>query len=323
MSKSSSQNFRIALFFKGMAMGAADLIPGVSGGTIALVTGIYQELIFTINQLNLLNFKLLLKGQWKAFWKAINANFILLVFGGIFASIVSLSFSIDFLLREYPIHLNAFFLGLLLASIQMLIRQVKTPRNLHFWGFIALGFVLSFGLTQLAVGTSEPSLIKLFFSGMIAISAMLLPGLSGAYILLVLGVYDTFIATLKGLLTQLVDFEMTTFLLHAKNALCLGLGILIGIRLFAMLLKWVLKKYPDKTLLLLIGLICGALHKIWPWQKWMILGSDHKISLAVWPTRIEGETHIVAAVICLIFGFLILAILERQTQKTKNGKPQL
>ena len=154
-----------------------------------------------------------------------------------------------------------------------------------FWVWIVLGFSISFGLTQLPVSVSDPSLLKLFLSGMIAISAMLLPGLSGAYILLVLGVYDVFIGTLKGLLTQLVSFDQELFLLYAKNAISLGLGILIGIRLFAMLLKWVLHNYPHQTLLLLIGLICGALHKIWPWQKWILIGESRQISVVVWPKK--------------------------------------
>lgn len=310
----------MALFLKGMAMGAADLVPGVSGGTIALVTGIYQELIQTINQFQISSLKLLFQGRWKEFWHTINGNFIVLLFGGIVSSVISLSFSIDYLLHEYPIQLNAFFLGLLAASIRMLIRQVQTPKNLMFWVWIVLGFSISFGLTQLPVSVSDPSLLKLFLSGMIAISAMLLPGLSGAYILLVLGVYDVFIGTLKGLLTQLVSFDQELFLLYAKNAISLGLGILIGIRLFAMLLKWVLHNYPHQTLLLLIGLICGALHKIWPWQKWILIGESRQISVVVWPNQISGEATILPAMICSLIGFLILVFLENQAQKSRDAK---
>lgn len=301
-------------------MGAADLVPGVSGGTIALVTGIYQELIHTINQFQISTLKLLFRGKWKEFWNTINGNFIVLLFGGIICSVISLSFSIDYLLHEYPIQLNAFFLGLLLASIRMLIRQVQAHKNIKFWICIVLGFSISFGLTQLPVSVSQPSLLKLFLSGMIAISAMLLPGLSGAYILLVLGVYDVFIGTLKGLLTQVISFDQELFFLYAKNAISLGLGILIGIRLFAMLLKWVLHNYPHQTLLLLIGLICGALHKIWPWQKWILIGEGQQISIVVWPNQISGEATILPAIICSLIGFLILVFLEHQAQKSKHAQ---
>jgi len=303
-----------------MAMGAADLVPGVSGGTIALVTGIYHELIQTINQINWSTLGLLLQGKFIPFWKAINGRFIVLLLSGILTSVVLLSFSIDFLLEQYPIQLNAFFLGLLLASVRMLIQQVDTPKNREFWSWIFLGVLVSFGLTQLAVTSTEPGLIKLFFSGMIAISAMLLPGLSGAYILLVLGVYDTFISTIKGILSQFFTYEWNSLVLHLKNGMSLGLGILVGVRLFAIFLKWVLNRFPKQTVLLLIGLICGALHKIWPWQKWITTAQNHKISVAVWPTQLKSNPYWISAALCLVFGFLLLAILDAQVQKSKNAK---
>ena len=222
-------------------MGTADLMPGVSGGTIALILGVYKELIQSLDSVNLKNLQSLKTKGIKTFWNNINGNFLTILFLGIITAILSLSFAIDWLINEHPIPLWAFFLGLLLASIFFL------KNSLDQWGVFntLLAFfsaALSFVLTQLTPVDGEISLFYLFISGFFGIIAMILPGISGAYILLLLGAYSTVIAMIKNAITSLSNLQVELMIHTFTKLSVFVLGIVFGLRIFASILNWLFDK---------------------------------------------------------------------------------
>jgi putative membrane protein len=235
-----------------MGMGAADVVPGVSGGTIAFITGIYEELIVSIKSIDLDAFRLFFTGRWKRFWKQINGSFLLSVFAGIFISVLSLARLLEFLLDQHPVLIWAFFFGLVLAS------SYSVSRKISRWNYsrvIALvgGIGIAFYITSVTPTTTTEATWFVFCSGALASCAMILPGISGSFILLLLGKYS--------------------FALHAVNEriildlIVLGAGAVTGIILFANLLAWLLKRFHDVTIALLVGFMIGSLNKIWPWKE--------------------------------------------------------
>ena len=242
----------IGIGLKGMAMGAADVVPGVSGGTIAFISGIYEELLRSISNVNLGLLKTLKQEGLKAAWKQVNGAFLASLFLGIFVSIVSLAKAIKLLLENEPILLWSFFFGLVVASIIYIVKQITK------WNFIAvailiLGAFLAYYITTLHPLISEDSsLLFLFFAGAIAICAMILPGISGAFILVLLGAYKPILAAVNDR-----DF---------KTILAVGLGAIVGLLSFSKILKWLFANYKNYTLAALTGFIIGSLNKIWPWK---------------------------------------------------------
>ena len=257
---------KLSIFLKGMAMGIADVIPGVSGGTIALISGIYEELINSIDNLNFTSLLVLKKEGFSKFWIKINGRFLLPLILGIGSSIVLFSGIIHDLLIEYPIPVWAFFFGLICGSIVLLLKQNK-PNSITSITLLITGFVLAYSITQVTPSGGEVSLLYLFFCSMIAIIAMILPGISGSFIYILLGAYETIIHTSKNSIPALINFEWDNFVLIYSRLLVIGLGILVGLKSFSKILKWLFDKYKQGTLMLLIGFMGGALPKIWPWQK--------------------------------------------------------
>jgi putative membrane protein len=242
----------LLLVLKGMGMGAADVVPGVSGGTIAFITGIYEELVNSIKSINAGALKLLLTGRWAAFWKHINGNFLLAVFAGIFISVLSLAKILEYLLQHHPVLIWSFFFGLILASSYVVAKKLKK------WAYPAVvalagGIGLAVYITSVTPATTTDAFWFVLISGALASCAMILPGISGSFILLLLGKY--------------------AFALHAVNELILldilllGTGAVLGIISFANLLSWLLRKYHDITIALLVGFMIGSLNKIWPWKE--------------------------------------------------------
>jgi putative membrane protein len=242
----------IGIGLKGMAMGAADVVPGVSGGTIAFISGIYEELLQSISNVNLGLLKTLKQEGLKAAWKQVNGAFLASLFLGIFVSIVSLAKAIKILLENEPILLWSFFFGLVVASIIYIVKQITK------WNFIAvailiLGAFLAYYITTLhPLILEDSSLLFLFFAGAIAICAMILPGISGAFILVLLGAYKPILAAVNDR-----DF---------KTILAVGLGAIVGLLSFSKILKWLFANYKNYTLAALTGFIIGSLNKIWPWK---------------------------------------------------------
>jgi putative membrane protein len=238
-------------YFKGMAMGAADIVPGVSGGSIALITGIYRRLLDSINSFTPDNLKLLAAFEVKKFYKAVNGSFLLSLLLGILTSIFSLSRLITFLMEEHPIPLWSFFCGLILVSAFVILREIK---RWHLGVIVALvvGTIAAYFITELPPTNSPEAGWFTFLAGAIAICAMILPGISGSFILLILGKYET-------ILKAVSDRDFFTLALFAS-------GCLVGIFSFSRVISWLLKKYYATTIGLLSGFMLGSMNKLWPWK---------------------------------------------------------
>ena len=246
---------------KGIAMGAADAVPGVSGGTIAFITGIYEELITTLSGINLSLIKTLQKQGLVAFWKQLNGNFILALVVGITISFVSFMRIAKYLIETQAILIWSFFFGLIVASILYIGRQIKK------WSFktlfaLILGGLIAYFITTIPPIPNNDQPFFLFLAGAIAICAMILPGISGSFILLILGAY-------KILSDAIHDFNF-------KNILIFAGGAFIGLISFSKLLKWLFKNYEDLTLAVLTGFIMGSLNVIWPWKQTITVFSKEK-----------------------------------------------
>jgi putative membrane protein len=298
----------LILYLKGMLMGAADLVPGVSGGTIALITGIYKELLESINSISLSNLKLWKQQGLKSVWGKINGPFLIAVFGGILSSILLLSRLLEWLIENHPLVLWSFFFGLLIASIIYLFRAELSFSMLNVL-YVCFGAVISFLVTQLNGGANQSSLWYLFLSGFIGISAMILPGLSGAYILVVMGVYQTVLSNVRIAQDLIFNFDQTQFINTASILGVFILGILVGIMVFAKFLSWLLNHYPQRSIAVLVGLMIGALHKVWPWQN--TVADSVKETLAVLPHEYNGDPQILIVITWMLIGFGILFLIER------------
>lgn len=295
-------------------MGTADLMPGVSGGTIALILGVYKELIQSIDSINLKNLKSLKKEGIKSFWTNINGEFLTVLFLGIITAILSLSFAIDWLINEHPIPLWSFFLGLLIASIFLLKNTLK-KWNVSNSLLVIFSAILSFILTQMTPVNGEIGLFYLFISGFFGIIAMILPGISGAYILLILGSYSTVISLIKSAITSLSNLELEIMIPTITQLSVFILGIVIGLRIFASILKWLFDKQHDKTMAVLIGLMFGALHKLWPWQQkfeWSLGESNKTLSKPISPFDYQEDPQLILAAVFFITGLYLVWILERK-----------
>ncbi|WP_144606140.1 DUF368 domain-containing protein [Algoriphagus algorifonticola] len=238
-------------YLKGMAMGAADIVPGVSGGSIALITGIYQRLLDSINAFTGDNLKLLLKFELKGFYKSVNGSFLLSLLLGIMTSIFTLSKLITWLMDEHPIPLWSFFCGLILISAFIILKEIK---RWHLGVVISLliGTAMAWWVTGLPPTTSPDALWFTFVAGAIAICAMILPGISGSFILLILGKYETVLAAVS-----------------EKDILTLGLfasGCAVGLLAFSRVVSWLLRKFYSTTIGLLSGFMLGSINKLWPWK---------------------------------------------------------
>lgn len=303
----------LLLYFKGLLMGAADIVPGVSGGTMALITGIYKELIRSIDQINLKQLKLLYQEGFTAFWKGVNGSFLLPLFLGIASGILFLSGAITYLLDHHPILLWSFFFGLILASIYVLIKQFSLKTFTHY-SLLLLGFIIAFGITELKPAGASNNLLYLFFSSMIAIIAMILPGISGAFIFILLGVYKEVLATVKGAIEVLIDFDWLSFKAVYTKVVVIGLGIVIGLKLFSRLLTWLFNHKKEATLSVLIGFMIGALPKIWPWKESATI-EDQSVFTNVNPLHFDGDAQLGIAVALIFLGAAALILLERYALK--------
>ena len=295
-------------------MGTADLMPGVSGGTIALILGVYKELIQSIDSINLKNLKSLKLQGFKSFWNNINGPFLSLLFSGILTAVFAFSFAIDWLITHHPIPLWSFFLGLLLASIFILKKTLKEWGGLNSL-LMLFSAALSFFITQITPNEGEIGLFYLFLSGFFGIIAMILPGISGAYILLILGAYTTVIGLIKDFITGLSTLNIEILIPTASQLLVFVLGIVLGLRIFASILKWLFDKEHDKTMAVLIGLMIGALHKIWPWQEnfeWVLGETTKTISKPISPFAYSENPQLFLSIIFFLVGLSLVWILERK-----------
>lgn len=303
------------ILLKGIAMGAADVVPGVSGGTIAFISGIYEELIESIDNLSLNVFKVWKKDGFKTAWKSINGSFLLTLFSGIAISILSLAKLIKWLLHNEPILLWAFFFGLVLASILYIGKQIQSwsPKIIIA---IFITSILSYFITLAEPFASPDSPIYLLFCGFIAIIAMILPGVSGAFILLILGAYETAINTVNNLIKGLTTGNWDILKVALLNFFMLGIGAIIGLKVFSKVLNWMFKHHKNLTLAILTGFMIGSLNKIWPWKnvlKTRINSEGLEVTAldeSILPTSYNGDPNILFAVIFIVIGFATILILE-------------
>lgn len=294
----------IFIMLKGMAMGIAELVPGVSGGTIAFVTGIYEEFISSINNISISTFKTLKNEGFKAFWHTLNGNFLLVLFVGMLISILSFSKLITWLLEFHPIPIWAFFFGLVLASV-IFVAKAISRWNMGSILLFSLGAIVAFYITTLPPSANTDSLPFLFFSGALAICAMVLPGISGSFILVLLGSYKTILDAVND-----KDF---------KIVITVGLGVIFGILSFARVLKWLFANYKNATLAVLTGFILGSLNKIWPWKNILetikIGKKEIIIDENISPLAFEGDPQLTLAIITALIGFSLIFILEKTASK--------
>lgn len=249
----------IMVAVKGACMGAADVIPGVSGGTIAFITGIYDDLLASINAIDATAMKLFFTGKFKEFWKHINGSFLLSLFCGIGLSVMTLAGIMQYLLEHHPIQTWAFFFGLIVASSIFILRGIK-GWNLKAVLFLVLGVVLGVTVCTLSPTTTPDALWFIFLSGAIAICAMILPGISGSFILLILGKYQYIMSAITGLTSgEAIGESIVVIGVFAVGAVC-------GILSFSRFLHWLLGRFHKETLLVLAGFIIGSLVKVWPWS---------------------------------------------------------
>lgn len=302
------------LFLKGMGIGAADVVPGVSGGTIAFISGIYEELIDTISRVNLKTINILFKEGFNPFWKAMNGNFLVALLAGVVFSILSLSKVISYFLENEPIATWSFFFGLVLASIPLVAKKVVNWSGSRYFAFAA-GAIIAWLVTGLPPVTEPGALWYLFLSGMIAICAMILPGISGSFILILLGSYFTILSALN-------NRDITVILVFVA-------GAITGILAFSKFLKFMFSRFHDLTVATLAGFLLGSLNKIWPWKnvlEWFVKhpgeAKEQKIALIeenVLPgtyANLTGEpSQLVLAIIMAVAGVALIYILERLAVK--------
>jgi putative membrane protein len=294
------------LFAKGMGMGAADVVPGVSGGTIAFITGIYEELIGSIRSVDGTAIKLLTKFNLKGFWHHINGNFLVTLFAGIFASLLILSRIILYFLNTYPEMVWAFFFGLILASVWLVGKKISkwTPAVIIS---AIVGAVLAFWITMASPAQTPETLWFVFLSGSIAICAMILPGISGSFILVLLAKYEYIFGALKDMKVSVIA--------------AFGLGCITGILVFSHFLNYMLKKYHNLTVAFLTGFMLGSLNKVWPWKETLETYTDrHGVvkplqQQNILPTQyfeVTGlEPYLVESVVLAIVGFALVYALDR------------
>ena len=302
---------------KGVFIGIADLIPGVSGGTIALILGIYNKLITSLSRLSFKSVSKLKNDGVSTFWSHINGNFLFLLFLGAFIGILSFTYLIDWLIKNHSIFLWAFFSGLVLSSTYIIFKRIKNP-NYELILFFIFGIIISFVIGQSNQNSeySDLSNLYLFFSGFIAIIAMILPGISGAYILILFGTYSEIISMIKNLIIILIERDFTSIKFVLSELMTFGLGIFCGLLIFSKLIKWLLSNYFDKTLSFMLGLMIGSMNKIWPWQQ---------NGEAVFPNAYIGNSNIFLVMFFFVLGglFLIgLNFLEKNltNEEKKNFK---
>tara|TARA_B110000091_G_scaffold211704_1_gene256856 strand:- start:809 stop:1732 length:924 start_codon:yes stop_codon:yes gene_type:complete len=292
---------------KGMAMGAADVVPGVSGGTIAFISGIYEELLSTISNVNLNLLKTLKISGIKAAWKQLNGSFLTALFLGIFVSIVTLAKAIKHLLENQPILLWSFFFGLVLASSIYIARQI-TNWNFKAFSILILGAVLAYFITTLnPLVLANSSSLFLFLAGAIAICAMILPGISGSFILVLLGAY-------KPVLEAVNNRDFKTILIFMA-------GAVVGLLTFSRVLKWLFKNHKNQTLAVLTGFIIGSLNKIWPWKEtltWRINSHGEEVPFnqqSISPFSFGEDPQLMMAIAFSILGFVLILGMEKLAVK--------
>jgi putative membrane protein len=303
----------ILLNAKGVAMGAADAIPGVSGGTIAFITGIYDELLMSIRAFDIEAIKLATSFRVRELWTKINGNFLLVLVSGLAVGVILNLILIDYLLRNHPIAVWSFFFGLILVSAPLILREIKK------WDFRAIvmlliGIALAYMITVLTPTSTPNDLWFIFLCGAIAICAMILPGISGAFILLLLGKYQYVATAVK-------ELDIVVIIVFIA-------GCVTGLLSFVRFLTWILKNYHNATVALLAGFMVGSLNKVWPWREVVEYTTNSKgeqipafdRSILPWDYfNVTGkDPQIFLAIMLMALGVFIVVLIEKLAARHKN-----
>lgn len=300
---------------KGCAMGMADVVPGVSGGTIAFISGIYEELIESIKSIDLVAFKLLFQLKFKEFWAKVNGNFLLSIVMGVAVAIFTLSRVMTYLLENHPIYIWSFFFGLIIASSILVFKEIK---KVNIFSIIAMiiGAVIAYTITVISPASTPETWWFIILAGAIAICAMILPGISGAFLLLLMGKYQF-------IMNAISSFDIYILALFAT-------GASFGIISFSHILSWLLKNYHTVTISILTGFMVGSLNKVWPWKETVETFVDRhgatkpliesNISPFSFSELTGDENHLIAAIIMCVLGILSIYTLEAVGNRFKSTK---
>jgi uncharacterized membrane protein len=329
---------KLFLVIKGIGMGAANKVPGVSGGVVAFVAGFYEEFIYSLRKVNTKAFKLLINGRFKSFYRYINGKFLGLLFFGMVVSYFSVSKILDYFLKHYELYVWSLFFGMIVGSIYYI------NKDFNQWQFktriaLAIGIAMGLGISFLNPATENDNLFFVFFCGMISVSGMTLPGFSGSFILILMGNYVLLLVdsvnALFDTLTEIVSFNFD--FIHNKDRLRLlkvlvvfTLGSLAGLVTFSHILSYILKHYKNITLATIIGFIVGSLGVVWPWKKTIFkTDAEGQLLLDMNGSPIiqnyqryipELNTETLYALLYAILGIGVVLALEWYGQKTRNIK---
>lgn len=293
----------IGVFLRGAAMGAADIVPGVSGGTIAFITGIYFRLLEAVNAVPSAVGGSLLKGHFKTFWQRCDGTFLATLLAGILVSIITLASAISFALQQYPILIWSFFFGLIVASVWHVSNQLQNKRPTLLLPFV-IGVLFAWWVSGLSGTQLSPSALWFLGAGALAICAMILPGISGSFILVILGMYAPVLAAIKT--PELASLGL------------FSLGCLIGLLSVARLITWAFHHFHDHVLALLIGFMVGALNKVWPWKEtitWRTNSAGEQVPLnevSISPfsyAEMSGQSAQLGAAVGLMVSGVVLVLL--------------
>jgi len=286
-------------------MGAVDLVPGVSGGTIAFVTGIYEELVCTIKSIKFSLFRLLFKGKFAAFWNELNGSFLLALCSGIMVSIFSLSKVITYLIQTHPIPVWSFFMGLVAASAIYILKDLKkwSVQNIIF---LLIGVALALIICRLSPTETSNGYPFIFLTGAIAICVMILPGVSGSFVMLLMGKYETIMYAVSTLQWDLL--------------LVFAAGAITGILSFSRLLWWLLKRYYNQTVCLLAGFMFGSIEKIWPWKEMISEGVQNNTTPAKYFAYSGLPPQTTYAVLFMVLGVVIVFGIEFLSKRVRKAK---
>lgn len=295
-------------------MGAADLIPGVSGGTIALITGVYEKLLKSINSISWKIIVEIKRSGVKFVWNKINGGFLLTLLSGVITSILLFSWLLEWLFKNESIGLWSFFFGILLASFIFLIKIEIQKKTVSFFSLL-IGIFISYQITKIAPSSIQTvSLWYIFLSGFFGITAMILPGISGAYILLLMGVYQIILSNIRQAQQLIFNFNEEVFVDVTQVLGIFFLGIILGIKFFTKLLTFLLDNYRNYVMSFLIGLMIGSLNKIWPWQNAVNksnLIENHQV-VPVLPHHYSGDDpELSKAITFILLGFASIFFLEK------------
>ncbi len=296
-------------------MGGADIVPGVSGGSIALVTKIYEKLLDSIRSIDIDALYLLKNFEFRAFWKHVNGGFLLVLVLGILTSIFTLSRVITFLMEHHAIPLWSFFCGLILISAIVILRDIRKWNVLAIIA-IPLGTVIAYFITEIPPVSTPETIWFTFLSGAIAICAMILPGISGSFILLILGQYEQ-------ILRAVTERDFLTLAVFA-------VGCIVGILSFSRLISWLLKRFHAITLAFLSGFMLGSINKIWPWKEvvsYRLSSSGEQkpfLTENIWPHHYQlttgEEAHFLIAILAFFVGVILVVGIERLAAYTKTSE---